>query len=304
MRPLRAWLVRSTTLFRSSSRERELSEELEAHLQLHIDDNIRAGMTAEEARREALVRFGPVEAIKDDWRDRAGIPLVETLLQDVRYGLRRMRRRPAFTALIALTLALGVGANAAMFGLVDVLMFRTPAHVPDPERIVHVDGVNNYVAYQQFREVVRTLDVTAYTRQPLSFGQGAGAVALRAECVTPAYFRVAGTAPWRGRDLTADDDRSGARGTVVLSHRFWRNGLEGDPGALGASVTLSGRPFDVIGIAPEGFTGLGLGTIDAWILLAASPEACMRVAASVCRPMTAWRCGSPAAPQYCFFWRA
>lgn len=274
MRPLRAWLVRLTSLFRSNSREREMVDELEANLQLHIDDNIRSGMTPEEARRVALVKFGPVEAIKEEWRDRAGIPFVERLLQDVRYGLCRMRRRPAFTGLIALTLALGVGANAAMFGLVDVLMFRTPAHVPDPERIVHIDAAANYVAYQQLQERVRTLDVAAYTRQTLSFGEGPEAVALRTECVTPSYFQVAGAAPWRGRGFTADDDHVGAPLTVVLSHEFSRLRFADEAHAIGAPVTIAGRPFTVIGIAPERFTGIGLGAIDAWILLAASPEAC------------------------------
>jgi putative ABC transport system permease protein len=274
MRLLRAWLVRFAALFRSGRRERDMAEEFEAHLQLHILDNRRAGMMPEEARRAALVKFGPVEAIKEEWRDRASIPIVELLLQDLRYALRRMRRKPAFTALITLTLALGVGANAAMFGLVDVLMFRTPARVPDPDRIVRVDGAQNYVAYQELRELVRTLEIAAYARQTLSFGQGADAVPLRVECVTPTYFRVAGTAPWRGRDFSADDDQLGAPRTVVLSHGFWRNQFGGDSRAIGTPVSVAGRPFAVIGIAPQGFTGLGLGTIDAWILIAASPEAC------------------------------
>ena len=274
MRLVRAWLVRFASLVRSGRRERDMAEEFEAHLQLHILDNLRAGMTPEEARRTALVKFGAVEAIKEEWRDRASIPIVELLLQDLRYALRRMRRNPAFTALITLTLALGVGANAAMFGLVDVLMFRTPARVPDPDRIVTVDGAENYVAYQELRELVRTLEIAAYTRQTLSFGQGADAVPIRVECVTPTYFQVAGTAPWRGRDFSADDDQLGAPRTVVLSHGFWRNQFGGDSRALGSPVSVAGRPFEVIGVAPEGFTGLGLGTIDAWILIAASPEAC------------------------------
>jgi putative ABC transport system permease protein len=274
VRKLRAWLVRVVSLLRPARREQDMAEELEAHLQLHILDNLRAGMTPEEARRHALVKFGPVEAIKDEWRERASIPSVELLLQNLRYALRRMRRNPAFTALITLTLALGVGANAAMFGLVDVLMFRTPARVPDPERIVRVDGAENYVAYQELRGLVRTFEIAAYTRQTLSFGQGADAVPLRVECVTPTYFRVAGTAPWRGRDFSAGDDDLGAARTVVLSHGFWRTQFGSDSRALGSRVSVAGRPFEVIGVAPEGFTGLGLGTIDAWILIAASPEAC------------------------------
>jgi putative ABC transport system permease protein len=274
MRHVRAWLHRLGGLFTRSRRERELQAELESHFQLHVDDNVRAGMTPAEARRAAVLKFGPVEAIKEDIRDRASIPLLEILIQDVRYALRRMRRQPGFTALIALTLALGVGANAAMFGLVDVLMFRTPAHVPEPERIVSVDGAGNYVAYQELLERVRSLEPTAYTRYTLSLGQGAEAVPLRAECVTSTYFSVAGTSPWWGRGFMPEDEQLGAPRTVVLSHAFWQSHFAADPRVVGAPVVVAGRPFDVIGIAPRGFTGLGLGTTDAWIPLAALPEAC------------------------------
>jgi hypothetical protein len=222
MRHVRAWLHRLGGLFTRSRRERELQAELESHFQLHVDDNVRAGMTPEEARRAAVLKFGPVEAIKEDIRDRASIPLLEILIQDVRYALRRMRRQPGFTALIALTLALGVGANAAMFGLVDVLMFRTPAHVPEPERIVSVDGAGNYVAYQELLERVRSLEPTAYTRYTLSLGQGAEAVPLRAECVTSTYFSVAGSSPWRGRGFMPEDEQLGAPRTVVSGNRMSR----------------------------------------------------------------------------------
>jgi putative ABC transport system permease protein len=274
MRPLRAWLHRITGLIRRDARERDLRAELESHFQLHIDDNIRAGMTPEDARRAAILKFGPIESIKEDVRDRASIPILEILLHDARYALRRMRRQPGFTALIALTLALGVGANAAMFGLVDVLMFRTPAHVPEADRIVSVRGAANYVAYQELRERLHVLDLTAYTRQTLSLGQGAGAVPLRAECVTPSYFSVAGASPWRGRDFAAADDELGAPRTIVLSHGFWSSQFGADSRVLGSSVVVAGRSFDVIGVAPRGFTGLGLEARDAWILLTAAPEAC------------------------------
>ena len=273
MRRLRAGLHRVVGLFRRSSRERDLQAELESHLQLHIDDNIRAGMPPEEARRAAILKFGPIEAIKDDVRDRGGVPLLDILMQDLRYGLRRMRREPGFTALIALTLALGVGANAAMFGLVDVLMFRTPAHVPQPERIVSVSA-RNYVQYQELRDRLQSVELAAYTRHTLSFGAGADATPLRAECVTPSYFAVAGVQPLRGRGFTIADDQPGAPPAIVLSHASWATQFGSDRAALGTRVSVAGRMFEVIGIAPPRFTGLGLETIDAWILLTASPEAC------------------------------
>jgi predicted permease len=199
--------------------------------------------------------------------------MLDILAQDLRYGLRRIRREPGFTALVALTLALGVGANAAMFGLVDLLMFRTPAHVPDPEQIVSVSA-NNYVQYQGLHDRLQTVDLAAYTRHTLSLGEGPDAVPLRAECVTPSYFTVAGVAPRRGRAFTTADDQAGAPPTIVLSHAFWATQFGSDAGALGTRVSVAGRMFEVIGIAPPRFTGLGLGAIDAWILLTASPEAC------------------------------
>lgn len=126
MRTLRAWLHRIRGLASPGHRERELARELESHLKLHIDDNIRAGMSLDEARRAALIKFGPIEAIKEDYRDRATVPMLEAVLADLRYAARMLRRRPGLTLLSAGTLALGVGAAAATFGIVDALMFRPP----------------------------------------------------------------------------------------------------------------------------------------------------------------------------------
>jgi putative ABC transport system permease protein len=185
-----------------------------------------------------------------------------------------MRRQPGFTALIAVTLALGVGANAAMVGLVDVLMFRTPAYVQQPDRLVSIDRAGNYVRYQALREHLGSIELAAYVRQPLSFGAGADAISIRAECVTPGYFPLLGMAPPVGRGFVEVDDAMGAPRTIVLSHDFWTSRFGRDPRVLGTSLTLAGRPHEVIGVASRGFTGVELGAIDAWILLAASPEAC------------------------------
>src|ERR1039457_1143725 len=143
MRRVRAWFVRIAgvfgNLFNKSQREQDLSAELESHLQMHIDDNVRAGMSPQEARRRAIIKLGGVESTKESYRERRSIPLIETTLQDVPFGLRMLRRNPGFALAVVLTLALGIGANVTMFSVVDSLLFRMPDQVRAPEQIVNVE---------------------------------------------------------------------------------------------------------------------------------------------------------------------
>jgi predicted permease len=249
-------------------------DELASHVQLHIDDNLRAGMSPAEARRAAMLALGPPGALRDDYRDRHGVPLARVIADAAREGVRHVRRHPLFSAAIIGLLSVGVGATAALTRLVDLLVFRPPAHVVNPAELVQVTSAPNYRLFEEVARSSRTLDVAAVSTRPLSLGQGDRIQPAEVQCVTSGYFRVLGATPLVGRAFLPADDARGSALVAVLSYSAWRRLFGSDPGVIGRSITVAGRHFEIVGVAPPDFRGLHIAPVGAWIPITAAPEIC------------------------------
>src|SRR5919197_1770987 len=218
MRQIRALLLRLSGLFRKTSRDREFERELESLLQMQIDDNVRGGMAPDAARREALVRFGGIEAVKEAYRDRRGVPLLETTLQDIRYAVRALRRNRGATLLGIVVMALAIGANTAVFSVVHAVLLN-PLPYANPDRIVTLSYVSSGgdAAGERSRQV-SVPDFLDWQRDSISFesmayyttGRGpvmAGSVAEYAvvTLVTEEFFRVFAVQPSTGRSFSREE---------------------------------------------------------------------------------------------------
>ena len=266
MKGMRVWFQRLCGLFRKPRRDAEFAAELESHLQLHMEDNLRAGMTPGAARRDALLKLSGIEQTKESYRDRRGVPFLEALLQDLRYALRMFRRNPGFTAVVVLTLALGIGANTAIFSLMNAVLLQS-LPVRNPSELVVVQyndpqsGRENedfsYPMYQAFRDK-NSVFSGVFCRSGVDFNATYTGQSERAagEMVSGNYFDVLGVQPWIGRLFTQEDDRlPGAHPVAVLSYGYWQTRFGGDTAILGKEILLDTRPMTVIGVTPPDFYG-------------------------------------------------
>ena len=283
---------------------RDVDAEIALHLELRIEQLVRQGYSRDAAKREAERRFGAIEHARPsleqsaherdrrmslrDWFDSA--------LQDLRYALRGLRREPAFTGFAIATLALGIGANAAMYGVVDRLLLRGPEHVREPERVVRFTttvarqvapgvtsssagyaagqsmtevtfGSAGYVLYDNLRTHARSFaDIAAYVRTTPALGRGRTARSIDGGAATASFFTLLGVRPALGRFFLPDEDATGSPAlVVVLGDAFWRSQFGADPSIVGTTIDLDGQPHTVVGIAPRGFTGVELSRVDVWV---------------------------------------
>jgi predicted permease len=270
--------------------ERDVTDEIRTHLALRTEQLIREGVPPEEARAEAIRRFGPLSEAERvmhhvaNERDRtmAFRERLDDFAQDARYALRGLRRQPLFTAFVVATLALGIGANAAMFGVVDRLLIRGPEHITDPDRVMRIyqrvrpTGMDEfahpqfgYVTYDLLRRQTHSFaGVAAYSINDggATLGRGAGARALTSGSVTSDLFALLGVHVVLGRFFDAAEDRtSGGEHVAVLGYGLWRSAFGSDRSVLGRTIILSDEPYTIIGVAPSGFTGPQLARVDVWL---------------------------------------
>jgi putative ABC transport system permease protein len=276
MKWLRACLQRVKGLFHKLERDAAFGEELESHLQMHIEDNLRKGMTPGDARREALVKLGGIEQTKENYREQRGVPFLETLWADIRYGLRMLRKNPGSTIAAAITLALGIGATTAIFSVVNPILFESLPY-PQANRILMIwvvstsDGSRSRVAFHTYREVAqraRTLEAVAVMKPWTPTLAGATEpLRLDGQFVSAGYFRVLGISPAVGHDFDASDDIPNGRKVVMLSDQVWRRNFGGDRAIVGRQFRLDDVSYTVIGVMPGGFENVLAPSAEVWTLL-------------------------------------
>ncbi|HKD49612.1 MAG TPA: ABC transporter permease [Candidatus Acidoferrum sp.] len=252
-----SWLQQSFHRLRSfflrEQLDRDLDAEISSHLQLAVEENLQRGLSPDEARRQAVLRFGGWQQATEQHRDARSLPLLETFLQDLRFAFRMFRKNPGFTAIAALTLALGIGANTAIFSLVNGILLA-PLPYPQPERLVSITGTYPKGGVVAMREQINTMDVAAYYEghEFNLTGQGEP-VRLTGTVVSAEFFSVLGGRPEIGRTFVSGEDIPGQDNYVVLCHALWQQRFASDPTILGRPIQLEGISRQVLGVMPPDF---------------------------------------------------
>jgi predicted permease len=260
---VRSIMERYRALFRKGKLDAEMDEELRFHLEQETEKNLKAGMTPEEAHRQAMVAFGGVDRFKEQTREERGGRPLEDLVRDLRVGTRTLFKVPLVVVVTVVSLALGIATSATVFAVANGFLFSDPGPVRDPGTLVVVHtsedrgrlyGETSFLDYQDLAEWTETLDgLAAHRVGVLSLGDPTERDRLIVELVTGDFFDVLGISPAPGRGFLPEETVPGsADRVIVLSHRSWMERFGGDPRVLGQVLQLDGNPFTVIGVAPEG----------------------------------------------------
>jgi predicted permease len=275
-----SFLNQLRAIFRRGKLESDLDEELRFHVEMKTREFVEAGMPPDKARAAALRQFGNLARTKEDTRTAWTLPRFETFVQDLRYGLRQLRRNPGFTAVAIATLALGIGCAATMFNALEAALFTTP-HVKDVDRIVYLRATNlsagwdrspvSVSAFYDWRDQSDSFEaLAAYTAGTANLAGISEPVRVSVQRVSADFFRVMGVAPTIGRPFREGEDGPKAGATVILSHHLWERSFGSRRDALGQTIRLDDQPMTVVGVIPAGFGFPTPGT-DLWIPLTLDP---------------------------------
>jgi predicted permease len=278
MTVLRVWITRLRTALRGRRAEAEFADELAFHIDMQAEHLRRQGLSPDEARRQARLRFGSEAAVREVHRETRGLPIMDELQQDVRYAARSLRRDWRFSAVAVVTLALGIGAVTSIFSLLRGVILD-PLPYRDPAALVRVFTSRGNVpsfpvtpwGFTEYRRSARSVDVAVYTRQDLQLAADNRPERLRSLRISAEYFRVVGMSPSLGRAFTRAEERNDSR-VVVISDRLWRDRFGADRGVIGRSTRIDAQPFTIVGVMPPDFQHVGGSyrslphgaTVDAW----------------------------------------
>jgi predicted permease len=284
MRTLRRWLQRISVALTDKRDEDRLRQEVDEHIALLTDEFVRSGMPAVEARRQAMMKFGAVEALKEEYREKAGMLWIDNLRRDTRFALRQLRKAPGFASMAIAILAIGIGASTAIFAFVDAALIR-PLPYPEPSRLVYVTetialfpranlSYKDYLDWRAMNHVFTSLEI--YTGHGEILTTPTGKEIVNGESVSAGFFRTLGVAPILGRDFHDGEDTPNAPNTVILSYAAWQKRFAGKSDIIGQSVTLSDGPYAIVGVLPKDFDFAPRGGTEFWTPFHASadPKSC------------------------------
>lgn len=275
MKTLRRFVAQVRGLFGGERGEEDFDAEMESHVAMHVEDNVRAGMDASEARRQALLKLGGLEQARQARREGRTLVLVENLLQDLRFAARQLLKNKGFAITAILILSLGICANVAIFSFVDAALIK-PLPYAQPSRLVGLNESTpmgpmfnlSYLDYLDWKRMNKSFSsLEAYTGGGLLRTTPEGPQPVNVGIVSDGFFHALGVTPVLGRDFRAGEDVESAPRVALLSNRTWQKEFGGRSDVLGQTVTLEGNPYEIIGVLPKGFLFQPIGDVDYWMTL-------------------------------------